>query len=82
MAEESVDGSGNGSHVQGEAFSTINGVQLHYEVRGNGMHLVICIPGALGSARSHYEPQLDYFGREGSGFLKLCRLIHRGYGAL
>ena len=80
MAEESVDGIGNGDVVQGEAFTTINGVRLHYEVRGNGTHPVICIPGALGSARSHYEPQLDYFGREGSGF-KIVSFDPRGYGA-
>ena len=70
MAEESVDGSDNGSHVQGEAFTTINGVQLHYEVRGNGTHPVICIPGALGSARSHYEPQLNFLDEKVVG-LKL-----------
>ena len=80
MAEESVDGAGSSSHVHGEAFSIINGMRLHYEVRGNGMHPIICIPGALGSARTNFEPQLDYFGQEGSGF-KIVSFDPRGYGA-
>ena len=78
MVEESVAGN-NSSHVNGGTFSTINGVRLHYEIRGNGMHPVICIPGALGSTRT-FEPQLDYFGREGSGF-QIVVFDPRGYGA-
>ena len=44
------------SHAHVEAFSTVNGMILHY------------------------EPQLDYFGREGSGF-KIVSFDPRGYGA-
>ncbi len=32
--------------------AVINGVELHYEVRGNGSHPILCIPAALLTARS------------------------------
>ena len=40
----------------------VNGVELHYESRGSGSQVVLCIPGALGTARSDFPPQMDYFG--------------------
>ena len=58
----------------------VNGVDLHYEVRGNGKHPIVCIPGALGTAKTDFEPQLAYFGREGSGF-KIVAFDPRGYGS-
>lgn len=57
----------------------INGVRLHYEVRGSGPHTLVCIPGALGTIKTDFSPQLDYFGREGSGF-KIVVFDPRGYG--
>ena len=60
--------------------ATINGVQLHYEIRGDGSHPIICIPGAIGTAKMSFEPQLDYFGRQGSGFT-VVSFDPRGYGA-
>lgn len=72
--------SSNSSHVSGMGQTTVNGVRLHYEVRGSGMHPIICIPGALGTATTDFRPQLDYFGRDGSGF-KIVSFDPRGYGA-
>ena len=40
----------------------------------------LCIPGALGTAQIHFLPQLEYFGREGSGFTVVC-MDPLGYGA-
>ena len=79
MAEESLDS--NNCHVDGGGKeSTINEIRLHYEVKGSGAQPVICIPGALGTAKMDFGPQLDYFGREGSGF-KIVSFDPRGYGA-
>ena len=57
----------------------MNGVELNYLSRGNGSHVILCIPGALGSAPHHYKPQLDHFGRDGSGF-RVISFNPRGYG--
>ena len=57
-----------------------NGYQLHYQLRGNGPHAILCIPGALGTALIHFLPQLEYFGREGSDFTFVC-MEPLGYGA-
>ena len=40
----------------------VNGVELYYDRRGNGDHVLVCIPGFLGTTRSDFAPQLDYFG--------------------
>ena len=42
--------------------------QLHFQVRGDGPHAILCIPGALGTALIDFLPQLEYFGRKGSVF--------------
>ena len=63
-----------------QGFVKVNGVHLHYEVRGTGSHALICIPGALGTALTDFRPQLEYFGREGSNF-KVVSFDPRGYGA-
>ncbi len=70
--------SNGGSGSTGKA--VINGVKLHYEVRGDGSHPILCIPGALLTARTSFGPQLDYFGRPGSGFT-IVSFDPRGYGA-
>ena len=83
IAEEPLDRSSHSYHVNGistKSIFSINGAKLHYEVRGSGMHPVICIPGALGTAKTDFGPQLDYFGRKGSGF-KIVSFDPRGYGA-
>ena len=57
-----------------------NGHQLCYQLRGNGPHAILCIPGALGTALINFLPQLEYFGREGSGFT-IVGMDPLGYGA-
>ena len=59
---------------------TVRNCQLHYQLRGNGPHAILCIPGALGTALSCFLPQLEYFGREGSGFT-IVGMDPLGYGA-
>lgn len=54
--------------TEGASKALVNGVQLHYEMKGTGAHPIVCIPGAMGTAQSDFKPQLDYFGREGSGY--------------
>ena len=79
---ESVDPKINQKSAEGTYTSnkiTINGVQLHYVCRGCGTHPLLLIPGALGIAEQQYRPQLDHFGREGSGF-KVVSFDPRGYG--
>ena len=62
-----------------EGLVRVNGVLLHYVVKGNGPHTLLCIPGAVGTAKYHYTAQLDYFGREGSDYT-LVSFDPRGYG--
>ena len=57
-----------------------NSHQLHYQLRGNGPHAILCIPGVLGTALINFLPQLEYFGREGSGFI-IVGMDPLGYGA-
>ena len=49
-------------------------------MRGSGPHAILCIPGALGTAVTDFLPQLEYFGREGSGFT-IVGMDPLGYGA-
>ena len=63
--------------AQNSTFSTIDGLKLHYEVTGSGMHPIICIPAAVGGAKKTFGPQRDYLGREGSGF-KMVTFEPRG----
>jgi len=56
----------------------VNGVELFYDSRGNGDHALVCIAGAMGTTKSDFAPQLDYFGsREG---LRVVGFDPRGYG--
>ena len=57
----------------------INGVRLHYQVRGTGSHALVCIPAAFSTSDFAFGPQLEYFGREGSRF-KIVSFDPRGYG--
>ena len=65
------------STVTGKA--EVNGVHLYYEARGSGEHHVLCIPGALGTTRTDFGPQLEYFGRDESGYTVIA-FDPRGYG--
>ena len=53
--------------------------QLHFQVRGDGPHAILCIPGALGTALTDFLPQLEYFRREGSVFT-IVGMDPLGYG--
>ena len=46
----------------------MNDVPLFYEKAGCGKHPLLCIPGALGTTKTDFEPQLEYFGQSGSTF--------------
>jgi len=37
-------------------------VEIHYELGGRGSHPVLLLPGALGSSRTDFEPQLRLLG--------------------
>lgn len=56
----------------------VNGVELHYESKGSGNHVLLCIPGALGTARSDFTPQMNYFGSREN--FKIIAFDPRGYG--
>lgn len=56
----------------------VNGIELFYDSRGSGDHALVCIPGALGTTRSDFTPQLEYFGsRDG---IQIVAFDPRGYG--
>ncbi|XP_029684059.1 valacyclovir hydrolase [Takifugu rubripes] len=42
----------------------VNGVDLHFELTGAGKHGVLLLPGALGSARTDFGPQLKSLSKE------------------
>ena len=62
-----------------EGVASVNGAQLHYITRGNGPHVLLCIPALLGTPELHYSHQLDHFGREDSGFT-VVSFEPRGFG--
>ena len=37
----------------------VNGVNLHYEIAGIAPDVILCMPGALGTTRSDFGPQLN-----------------------
>ena len=53
--------------------------QLRYERRGDGSRAILCLPGALGSALTDFLPQLEHFGRKGSGYT-VVGMDPLGYG--
>ena len=59
---------------------TVRNGRLHYQLRGSGSHVILCLPGALGTALTDVHPQLEYFGREGSGYT-VVGIDPLGYGA-
>lgn len=59
---------------------TVNGVQLHYHLVGDGPHSVLFIPGAAApGAYNMFYHQMKYFGAEGSRYTAVC-YDPRGYG--
>lgn len=54
----------------------VNGVDLHYEVAGNGSHVVLCMPGALGTTQSDFGPQLRGLSKD----FTVVAFDPRGYG--
>ena len=74
-----MEKSGSSSGQAEEGRAKVNGAELHYEMRGNGPHPIVCIPGALGTIDSDFRPQMEYFGRDESGFT-IIAFDPRGYG--
>lgn len=58
----------------------VPGGELHVERRGTGPLALVCIPGALGTVATDFLPQMEYFGRDGSGY-SIVSFDPRGYGA-
>ena len=56
----------------------VNDVELFYEGKGCGNHVLLCIPGALGTTKSDFAPQMSYFGSHER--FKVCAFDPRGYG--
>lgn len=54
----------------------INNVELYYEKVGDGRKVLLCLPGALGSTRSDFGPQLDALTKD----FTLVAIDPRGYG--
>ena len=54
----------------------VNGVEIHYEVAGQSTHVVLCLPGALGSTQSDFGPQLKGLRDE----FTVIAFDPRGYG--
>jgi len=54
----------------------VNGVEIHCEVAGQSNHVVLCLPGALGSTQSDFGPQLKGLNDE----FTVIAFDPRGYG--
>ena len=54
----------------------VNGVEIHYEVAGQSKHVILCLPGALGSTQSDFGPQLKGLNDE----FTVIAFDPRGYG--
>ena len=54
----------------------VNGVDLHYEVAGEGSRVVLCMPGALGTTQSDFGPQLKGLSKD----FTVVAFDPRGYG--
>ena len=54
----------------------VNGVEIHCEVAGQSNHVVLCLPGALGSTQSDFGPQLKGLDNE----FTVIAFDPRGYG--
>ena len=57
---------------------SVNGVDLYFERYGSGPHVILSMPGAIGGT-IFFKPQINHFGRSGSGFT-FVTYDPRGYG--
>jgi valacyclovir hydrolase len=55
----------------------VNGVTLHYDITGTGNNVILCLPGALGSAVTDFKFQLTELNKE---MFTVVGLDPRGYG--
>ncbi|KAF3690444.1 Valacyclovir hydrolase [Channa argus] len=55
----------------------VNGVDLYYEKSGRGKHAVLLLPGALGSTKTDFSPQLKSLNKE---LFTVVGWDPRGYG--
>ncbi|XP_061884128.1 valacyclovir hydrolase [Entelurus aequoreus] len=55
----------------------VNGVGLYYEKTGTGKHAVLLLPGALGSTKTDFQPQLKSLNKE---LFTVVGWDPRGYG--
>uniref|UniRef100_A0A1X7VFG4 AB hydrolase-1 domain-containing protein n=1 Tax=Amphimedon queenslandica TaxID=400682 RepID=A0A1X7VFG4_AMPQE len=58
---------------------SVNGVELHCNIKGNGPNPLLCIPGATAPSHWVFSLQLEYFGRSGSEYTVIA-FDPRGYG--
>lgn len=54
----------------------VNGVEIYHDVAGQGDHVVLCMPGALGSTQSDFGPQLKGLSDD----FTVVAFDPRGYG--
>ena len=54
----------------------VNGVEIYHDVAGRGDHVVLCMPGALGSTQSDFGPQLKGLSDD----FTVVAFDPRGYG--
>ncbi|KAJ8276857.1 hypothetical protein GJAV_G00068680 [Gymnothorax javanicus] len=59
------------------AKQSVNGVDLFYQQTGTGKHAVLLLPGALGSGRTDFGPQLESLNKE---HFTVVSWDPRGYG--
>lgn len=76
--EDASEKSEVGCHIISRHRIAVNGVQLYYLRSGTGPHPILCIPGALAPCEWAFASQLEYFGREGSGYT-IVAYDPRGY---
>ena len=56
-----------------------NGTKISYVSEGEGSHVTLLLPGALGTARTDFTPQIDHLNSRGK--LKMIVWDPPGYGA-
>ena len=67
------------SSISEDRIQTLDdGTKINYCTTGNGGHVVLLLPGALGTARSDFTPQLE--GLNSLGKLTLVAWDPPGYG--
>ena len=58
---------------------SVNGVELHCNIKGNGPNPLLCIPGSSAPSHWAFSSQFEYFGRSGSEYTVIA-FDPRGYG--